>query len=278
MPRKQSSTPALDYGLHSERYANPVVMPDAHRHDEVEINFVREGRLDYLLNGTVRCIEAGRLLVFWAAAPHQLLRAERARDFFWITVPLAWVMAWSLPEKVLGRLLAGEPWLSDRTDPMDAGRVESWHDALRGGDPGWERPVTLEIEARLLRLALETKSGGAPRATSTPGPTRKVARMARCLALRYTEPLTADDIAATAGLHPNYAMSLFRAHCGRTLIECLTQHRVAHAKRLLLTTNLKIIDVALASGFGSSSRFYAAFAEHCGQSPRAFRRRIRDSS
>ncbi len=68
-------------------------------------------------------------------------------------------------------------------------------------------------------------------------------------------------------------MRLFRRACGSTLVEHVTFHRIAHAQRLLATTNAKVIDVANESGFPSPSRFYTAFRAVCGQTPKEFRRR-----
>ena len=95
--------------------------------------------------------------------------------------------------------------------------------------------------------------------------------MACLIAQRYTEALTVDDIGQAVGLHPNYAMSLFKKAFGTTLIEYLTHHRVSHAQRLLATTDEKIVEVAFDSGFNSISRFNEAFRRACGCSPRDYR-------
>ena len=50
--------------------------------------------------------------------------------------------------------------------------------------------------------------------------------------------------------------------------------RVYHAQRLLSSTNSKIMDIALESGFGSLSRFNANFKEFCGVSPKAYRQSL----
>jgi AraC-like DNA-binding protein len=96
--------------------------------------------------------------------------------------------------------------------------------------------------------------------------------MACCIAQNYTEPLTIDDISREVGLHPNYAMGLFKKTFGTTLIDYLTRHRVSHAHRLLATTDDKIVDVAFSSGFSSISRFNEAFRRACGSSPRDYRK------
>jgi transcriptional regulator GlxA family with amidase domain len=71
-------------------------------------------------------------------------------------------------------------------------------------------------------------------------------------------------------------MRVFRKQCGASVWEYLTRLRVAHAQRLLITTNLKVLDVAMESGFGSVAPFYAAFAAHTqGLRPLDYRRRHR---
>lgn len=107
------------------------------------------------------------------------------------------------------------------------------------------------------------------------GGLNRVEQMACYIAQHYTEPLTAEQISQSAGLHPNYAMALFKKALGITLIDCVTQHRVSHAQRLLATTDEKIIEVALNSGFSSLSRFHDAFKKSCACSPKEYRRRHR---
>jgi AraC-like DNA-binding protein len=87
--------------------------------------------------------------------------------------------------------------------------------------------------------------------------------------------VTAEQISKAAGLHPNYAMALFKKALGLTLIDCVTQHRVSHAQRLLATTDEKIIEVGLNSGFASMSRFHEAFKRACGCSPKEYRNKHR---
>ena len=55
-------------------------------------------------------------------------------------------------------------------------------------------------------------------------------------------------------------------------IEYLTEHRIFHAQRMLLTTSMSVLDVAEAAGFGSLSHFNRAFQKYCGRSPREFRK------
>ena len=162
----------------------------------------------------------------------------------------------------------------------DLGLLARWEADLTDGGRELKKAVLLELEARLLRLANSSLTRGASpsgkrRAGSSRSELTKVEQMAGLIAQGYTQPLTVETIANHVGLHPNYAMGLFRRGVGTTIVDYITKHRVSHAQRLLATTNVKIVEVALNSGFASTSRFNVAFRNECGCSPREYRQQHR---
>lgn len=252
------------------------------RHNEIEINLLRTGSVTYLLGGRKVRIPARQLSVFWAAVPHQIIEFEDTTEYFVATMPLAWFIQCRLPEKLVQPLLRGEVIgeLSGSRIDSDLELLAHWEEDLRNHGTELSKAVLLELEARLLRLA----GSSAPRSSKSPSRHRvassrseltKVEQMACLIAQRYTQPLTVSDISDSVGLHPNYAMGLFKRSIGTTVVDYITQHRVSHAQRLLATTDSKIVDVALSSGFASTSRFNAAFRQECGCSPRDYRRQHR---
>jgi transcriptional regulator GlxA family with amidase domain len=50
----------------------------------------------------------------------------------------------------------------------------------------------------------------------------------------------------------------------------VNDQRITHARRMLATSEAKVLDVAMASGFGSVSQFYNVFRQICGQTPRDY--------
>jgi AraC-like DNA-binding protein len=66
-------------------------------------------------------------------------------------------------------------------------------------------------------------------------------------------------VAGAVGLHPDYAASFSRKTFGVTPTRFTFQHRVVHAQRDLVTTDAKILTVALDAGFGSLSGRYLCF-------------------
>lgn len=267
------------YGFTCVRW-NPSPMRRPDRHNEIEINFLESSWLTYLLGGRKVRVEANRVTAFWAAIPHQILEFGDNTEYFVATLPLAWFLQCRLPDHLVQPLLQGQ-MISEPTEGhavSDSQLFGRWEDDLARDNADLKKAVLLEMEARLLRLALAMASmRHAPVAARkrpvglSEGGLNKVEQMACLIAQRYTERLTVNEIGTAVKLHPNYAMSLFQKTFGTTLIEYLTQHRVSHAQRLLATCDMKIVDVAFSSGFTSISRFNDAFRRACGCSPRQYR-------
>jgi len=86
------------------------LMPSSHRHDDLEINLVLDGRLDYRFGGAPVSVHAGEIALFWGWTPHQLVGDGTGRgEFRWVHIPLAEVLAWGLPDHDLGAMLLNRP-------------------------------------------------------------------------------------------------------------------------------------------------------------------------
>lgn len=253
-------------------------MNRADRHNEIELNLLDSGSLTYLLGGRRVTLRPRRLAVFWAATPHQILASQDLTFYYVVTVPLAWVLGWGLPEHLVECLLGGavveEPDTS--SEDRDVGRFAQWHEDLSSDRARHEEAALLELKARLLRLATATRARPNARknrvlAAVGGGAPTSVERMATFVARNYGETIGTEDVAREVGLHPDYASALFRKAFGVTPSRFIVQHRVSHAQRMLVTSDAKILEVAMDSGFGSLSRFNAAFRQLCGCSPRQYR-------
>lgn len=255
----------------------PTLMGRAHQHDDLEVNLVAEGgSMLYLFGGSHLEVAPGSTAVFWAAVPHQLV-ANSATRAHWVYVPFSTFLGWGLPEDVVSRILSGTPLVSPpstRLASEEAG-FEHWAADLATGDPERHRIAMLEVEARIRRLALGEHQRDAGHFTGGDPAVRLVLAMVRHIAEHFREPVTVSEVADAARLHPNYAMTQFRKVVRMTIGEYLAQFRLAEARRLLVITDLRTDEVAAAAGFGSVSRFYAAFAAACGMPPGAFRREHR---
>jgi AraC-like DNA-binding protein len=252
-------------------------MDTAHQHDDLEINFVAEGgSMLYLFGGVPVEIAPGSVAAFWAAVPHQLV-ANTATRAHWVHVPFATFLGWGLPAALVGRLLSGTPLIAppSAARESDTANFTQWAADLSSAQPERRRILLLEVEARVRRLALDAPQEPSRQYTGGDPALRHAVTMVRHIAQHFREPLTVADVAGAARLHPNYAMTHFRKIVRTTIGDYLTKCRLAEGRRLLITTDLPIADVASASGFSSVSRFYSAFTSECGVPPAAYRRQHR---
>ncbi len=276
-PREQNSN--LGFAVWHSR---PRRMPECHQHNDVEVNYLEKGSFLYLHGGDFVELRADQMALFWASRPHQVIKVE-GKPFFWgFTVPLGWVIQWKLPGNLTDRMLQGEMIFpcGDFLRARLLKQAPRWLEDMRRDSSRHRRMMLLEMEAWFQRVAQVERA--APTTLNT-GPAsisksglEKVERMVRYINEHYRYPISVLDVARSAGLHPNYAVNLFRQKTGSTLVDFLMRQRLAHAQLLLATTNDKVQSIADLAGFGSPSRFYAVFAQVLGMSPKEYRALLRN--
>ena len=88
---------------------------------------------------------------------------------------------------------------------------------------------------------------------------------------RYSEPLSLGDVAAHLGISPNYLSALFHQTTNVSFRDHLCQVRVEASKHLLLSTDLSLVEIAVAVGFPDQSYFCKVFKKTVGLTPGKFR-------
>ena len=83
----------------------------------------------------------------------------------------------------------------------------------------------------------------------------------------YRENIDRDDIASITYVTPNYLSKLFRNSMGINLREYINQLRIEESKRLLLSTNMTVSEVASYVGYDNISYFSTVFHKLTGVSP-----------
>lgn len=99
-----------------------------------------------------------------------------------------------------------------------------------------------------------------------------VVEAARFITDRCAEPITLGDVADHVGYSPFHLSRAFERQVGQPPGQFLAAHRFQRAKRLLLNTDERVIDVCHAVGFSAVGTFTARFTAAVGQSPVRFRR------
>lgn len=87
----------------------------------------------------------------------------------------------------------------------------------------------------------------------------------------YTQPLSLLEVAASVHLNPAYFSSLFKKDTGITFSEYVLQCRMNKVKKLLITTNSRLKDIARQAGFYDYRHFCKLFKIVTGKTPRSYR-------
>ena len=91
------------------------------------------------------------------------------------------------------------------------------------------------------------------------------------MADNYNQNLKLSDVAEYVGLSPSYFSTLFREVVGISFRKHLNRIRVEESKRLLLSTQYSLADIAIAMGFPDQSYYCKVFKKIVGLTPGKFR-------
>jgi len=85
-----------------------------------------------------------------------------------------------------------------------------------------------------------------------------------------TEQISLKSVAETFYISPNYLSASFKSYFGVTFVEYVSRKKIEKAKEILLSSNLKIYEVAAGLGFENTYYFSKVFRKVEGMSPREF--------
>jgi len=182
----------------------------------------------------------------------------------------------------------GTPWLAfagRRFDKPAGARVRAgdrptWGERFarlereaRGGDLGSREAIRALLHLLLVDLArlLAPAGRGGARAGSP-----LVHEVFAVIDRRYAEPgLSLAGIARAVGRSPSHVTAVVRAETGMTVLQWLTERRLAEARRRLHETDEDVAIIGERIGWLDAGYFARRFRRAHGVSPRAYRRQYR---
>jgi AraC family transcriptional regulator len=87
-----------------------------------------------------------------------------------------------------------------------------------------------------------------------------------------------SDLARECGLSVSHFARSFKTSFGVSSHKWLIQHRIHHAKQLMIQTSMSLIDIAIQSGFNDQAAFTHTFHQLVGVSPGRWRRQYMTST
>lgn len=253
-----------------------------HWHELVEVCRVDEGSLAVFVDGSRRVLSTGEMVII---GPQRIHGFEGLGDAGSVTmlqfgldvvsVPAGFVSDDPASSPVYSGLYTVVPLLSGGSAAKMSACVSEISSEFAAHRPGYRASVRarlLDLTVLLLRSAgdagvLHTIRDGA-------GDSRRHETLERVLSYvqqHATEPISLDDAAAAASMSSSHFSRFFHRETGRTFQQYLARIRVSLAEQLLYQTDLPVQEVAVRSGFGSSSTFNRLFQRYTGRNPRSCR-------
>ncbi len=254
-----------------------------HWHDHFEIALVEEGSGRFMFGRRVLAAERGDIFFIDNSQPHVAL-ADRGE-------PMRLLLVLFRPE-----LLAGPGCRELDLGYLAPFRVDerAWSPRVRGTSDlaAQVAPFLRQLQAThergeaaerhladaTLRMALAlvnrdkgaAMSAGAARAAADRR--EQIRPVLAYVDGHCRESITLDDVAGVVHVSPSRVRHVFKDVTGVSFKEYVTAVRVAEAKRLLLSTDLSVADIARAVSYTNLNQFYKVFYRSCAMSPGEYRR------
>lgn len=259
----------------------PEIMPTSHWHGHIEINYLFNCSADYLINGKHISVPEGKMILFWASIPHQMVAYEGEGEMVNIYIPLNAFLSWKMSNDFISNILHGEVLVADNLHASDKVITQLWQDDLQKKEIYLTMQVIDEIRNRIRRMSMEpystfdlNRNSNKQDRKSLVSGLPHIQTILKYIADNYDQKITIDDVAKLTGLHPNYVMKLFQGIMKISIKQYINQLRLQHAQALLVDTNNPVLNIALEAGFGSISRFYDIFQREFNMTPLQFRNSI----
>ena len=244
-------------------------------HNEIEINYLPESSLTYLIHNRKVRVKEGSVIAFWTLMPHQIVDFNKDAPYYVITIPISILQEWRLPKSFLDGCIRGEVQILpiNQSVEVDKDDFEKWIHALEQSNASHYGASLQEICSFLKRFAAKALPANQSAYRIEPPSLNLVEKMAMFIAGNFTEPIKVSDVANEVGLHPDYTNAIFkRAFCS-TISNYIMEQRVLYAQRKLSITTESITSLAFQSGFNSICRFNAAFKKMNNMTPREYRQK-----
>jgi AraC family transcriptional regulator len=102
-------------------------------------------------------------------------------------------------------------------------------------------------------------------------------RVIEKLTAEYSERLTLDELSVEAGVHPVHLSRVFRKFVREGIGERVHRLRIRAACEQMLTRELSMAEISLATGYADQSHFTRAFRKATGMTPAAFRKELTEA-
>src|SRR5262245_35675404 len=143
-----------------------------------------------------------------------------------------------------------------------------------------ERDSAQQSLSRAAELLQTNEESHAPAAKPAKGGLApwQVRKVTSHVEMNLDKPIRSSELAVAVRLTPCHFSRVFRTSFGESPLRYVTKRRLERAKRLMLSTDSPLSEIALDCGFADQAHFSRLFRRMAGDTPRAWRRSYVDPS
>jgi len=267
-----------------KQFSNPDtnVMARAHIHNAIEMVYVAEGSFTAVLGESEYNIEEGDLLLIRTGVIHRLYSGNaESNSYYIIKIAPSLIFDFAVDSnaaKYILNLKLGE------------GKKCKWTRAELEGTPlkaiteavireQFEDNYCNDIAIKsgcaqiLMHILRETEGEGSSYAVSeaTDEAIRLIYKAIEHIYNNFQRKITALECSKVVGMSYSYFSRTFKSVTGKTFSEFIEDIRLDNAKKLLLTTDKSVAEIAFESGYNDTCYFIAEFRKKSGITPKQFR-------
>lgn len=272
-PHGTKAYPYIQYFIHKPRKAFHIPV---HWHDEVEIIYVKKGRITIYIGENTFQAEAGDLFFVNTGELHFMESDDMAVEYYTLLFPLTFLsfqMEDALEQEVFMPLRQKKLLLPLQLKNFEAEKqitnivreVIAVNEEKEKGYQLRTKILLLEVMECLLKEDGFQQAGFA----NASGMQRDLLAY---IQRHYTEKITLAMLAEEFHLSEKYISWYFKEHFSISFMRYVTHLRMTRAKDLLLTTDQSITEIALSSGYPSVNLFIRSFKESHGVTPLQYRK------
>lgn len=227
-----------------------------HLHDSFELICVRQGELNVSVDNRIHTVLEGQAILIFPNQIHVTLPSDGNRTYLCI-----------FQNSLVGEFycVAGNSEVDSPVFDFDAADLVERITAAEG--------ARYRLKACLYEVVYRfDRQCGVYRARAG----RQMDILGKILffiSTHYTEHISMQSVADTLGYDHHYLSTVFRKYLHTTFHAVLNEYRISQAKRLLVTGNRTVADVAYECGYNSLVSFNRNFKNIAGMTPSEFRMR-----
>ncbi len=236
-----------------------------HIHHFLEVLCVLDGEIEVTINGITELASKGQLAVIPPFQAHSYHASNYCKiwvgvlSLAWITEIFAWNDFYTAKKNVFTPSPATFAYIAEKIPPQDLIKREI----------SASEKLFVKIKSVYYAI-LEEYFTNVKIVPSKINP-NAISATYMYIYEHYQENLTLKKVSAAVGYTYTYISHCLAGIPNGNFRTILNSARVEHAKKLLVSTDMRIVDIALDSGFASENVFYGIFEKFTGMTPRAYK-------